>query len=415
MNRAWPLTIRGTGALALALCCFLFAGRIGVGELVYFGVLLLAVLAAALASLWLVTRTDAVVRTLSTEVAAVGRTSTMTVRVAVRSALPSPPGRWSDTLPETLTGDASGIFPALGSGLRVDERVVELSYEVRGVQRGVMATGPLRISGTDPFGLARRQRIVGAVSAVTVVPALIDLPPISGYAGAAGGILHTTTEQLGQGADNLVARPYVPGDSMRRIHWRATAHRDELMVRQEEQEATPEAIVVLDRSGRRYGGGATRKAGVDPAFETAVTMAVSAAARLVKEGYSVSVIDADGTALTPLLDGGDAGEVDAMLVDFARLTAYRDDRLGALRTRFAGVTTGPLVLITGRFDETDATALASLAHHSSMPVLLAVSPEGEALDVAVDAGWRCAAIRPGADLLGAWAVVAERGAGHAVR
>ncbi len=415
MNRAWPLTIRGTGALVLALCCFLFAGRMGVGELVYFGVLLLAVIAAAVASLWLARRTDAVVRTLSTEVAAVGRTSLMTVRVAVRSAVPSPPGRWSDALPETLAGDAAGVFPALGSGLRIDERIVELTYEVRGVHRGVLTVGPLRITGSDPFGLARRLRTVGATTAVTVVPALIDLPPISGFAGAAGGILHTTTEQLGQGADNLVARPYLPGDSMRRIHWRATAHRDELMVRQEEQEATPEATVVLDRSGRRYGGGATRKAGADAAFETAVTMAVSAAARLAKEGYSVSVIDADGTALTSLLDGGDGGEIDAMLVDFASLTAYRDDRLGVLPARFAGVTTGPVVLITGRCDEADAAALAPIAHHSSMPVLLTVAPEGEALDVAAEAGWRCTAIRPGADLLGAWAAVADRGAGHVVR
>ena len=87
---------------------------------------------------------------------------------------------------------------------------------------------------------------------MTVAPAIVDLPPLTDFAGEAGGTLHTTTNQLGQGADNLVARPYVPGDSMRRIHWRATAHRDELMVRQEEQESTPEASVVLDRGVLRW-------------------------------------------------------------------------------------------------------------------------------------------------------------------
>ena len=99
---------------------------------------------------------------------------------------------------------------------------------------------------------------------MTVAPAVIDLPPLTNFAGEAGGTLHTTTNQLGQGADNLVARPYVPGDSMRRIHWRATAHRDELMVRQEEQESTPEASVVIDRGALRWSPEAMYAPGADP-------------------------------------------------------------------------------------------------------------------------------------------------------
>lgn len=415
MSRIWPLTLRGTGALVLALVCFVFAGQLGVSELVYFGLLLLAVLGASLASLYVTRRADGITRTLSGEVAAVARTSTVAVRVAVRTALPTPPGRWSDTLPSTLSGDAAGVFPALGSGLRGDERTVELRYPVTGVHRGVQPIGPLRITTTDPFGLARRRHVLGAKTPVTVVPTLIDLPAINSYAGASGGILHTTTNQLGQGADDLTARPYVPGDSMRRIHWRATAHRDELMVRQEEQESTPEATVVLDLGVLRYGPDAMRAPGADPGFEAAVSMCVSAAARLSHEGYTVEVIDSDGTPLIDPLDGGDVGEVDAMLSTFARVVARREDHLSQLPALFAGVTTGPLVVVTGRLDEADAGTLAPLVHHSSMPLLFAVAPVGDAFDRAHDAGWRCAAIDPDADLAAAWGAVSDRGVSHVLR
>src|SRR5690606_10647708 len=154
--------------------------------------------------------------------------------------------------PHTLRGEPEGIFPALGSGLRGDERVLELTYPVSGVHRGIQPIGPLRITATDPFGMARRRHVLGDRTMITVVPTLVPLPAMNTYAGAVGGILHTTTNQVGQGADDLIARPYTPGDSMRRIHWRATAHLDSLMVRQEEQESTPEATVVLDRSVLRY-------------------------------------------------------------------------------------------------------------------------------------------------------------------
>lgn len=415
MTRIWPLTLRGTGALALALVCFVFAGQLGISELVYFGLLLLAVLGASLLSLYITRRADAINRTLSGEVASVARTSTVVVRVGVRTALPTPPGRWTDTLPRTLSGEAAGVFPALGSGLRGDERTVELSYPVTGVHRGVQPIGPLRITSTDPFGLARRRHVLGMKTPITVVPTLIDLPAINSYAGASGGILHTTTNQLGQGADNLIARPYVSGDSMRRIHWRATAHRDELMVRQEEQESTPEATVVLDLGVLRYTGDAMRAPGLDPGFETAVSMCVSAAARLSREGYTVEVIDSDGTPLIDPLDGGDASEVDAMLSSFASVVARRDDHLARLPGLFSGVVTGPLVVITGRLDEADAAALAPLTHHSSLPLLFAVAPVGDALDRAHDAGWHCAQIDPDADLAAAWGAVADRGVSSVLR
>ncbi|WP_374311801.1 DUF58 domain-containing protein, partial [Microbacterium sp.] len=362
MRRLWPLTVRGTGALILAITCFVMANEFGVTELMYFGILLLAVIVASVASLYLSRRSDVVSRSLAPDVVTVGRESLVSVTVGVRTALPTPPGVWHDVLPKGLRGKAEGIFPALGSGLRRSDRVVELSYAVTGVRRGIHSIGPLSVRSTDPFGLARRQTLFGERTPVTVAPALVDLPPLTDFAGETGGTLHTTTNQLGQGADNLVARPYSPGDSMRRIHWRATAHRDELMVRQEEQESTPEASVVIDRGALRWSTEAMHAPGADPGFEAAVSACVSAVARLVHDGYAVEVIDSDGTVLSDRIDGGDMAEVEVMLTHFATLTARRDDGLTRLPRLFAGDMTGPVIVIVGRLDATDVEANAPVVH-----------------------------------------------------
>jgi uncharacterized protein (DUF58 family) len=415
MRRFWPLTARGTGALVLAVACFVIANEVGIAELMYFGFLLLAVLAASIASLYLTRRSDTATRALTPDVATVGRDALVTVRVGVRTALPTPPGTWRDTVPKGLTAAAHGVFPALGSGLRGAERVVQLSYPVTGVRRGIHPLGPLQVTSTDPFGLARRTTIFGERTPVTVAPAVIDLPALSNFAGEAGGTLHTTNNQLGQGADNLIARPYVPGDSMRRIHWRATAHRDELMVRQEEQESTPEATVVLDRGVLRFSPEAMQAPGADAGFEAAVSACVSVVSRLVHDGYAVEVIDSDGSVLAERIDGGDMTEVEGLVNQFATLTARRDDHLGRLVRVFAGVMTGPVVLVVGRFDPADAEAIAPVAHHSTLAMLLAVAPVHDSLERATDHGWHAAALDPDGDLATAWSAAAERGVSHALR
>lgn len=410
MSRLWPLTLRGTGALVIALVCLILARELGLVELTYFAVLLLAALVASLISLYATYRAETVTRTVAGEVAAVGRRSTILVRVAVRTAVPTPQGEWFDVLPAALKGDPRGSFPALGSSLRGGaDRFVELTYEVVGVRRGIHSIGPLRLSSSDPFGLTRRRLVIGGRTRITVVPALIELPPMSSIAGEAGGVIHSSVTQLGQGVDNLIARPYSSGDSMRRIHWRATAHRDELMVRQEEQESTPEATVVFDRASLRWSAEAMRAPGADAAFEAGVSACVSAAARLVNEGYVVEVIDSDGTPLVGTFGGADSQEIEHMLVHFATLTASQDDQLGRLPALFLGATTGPIVLVIGRVDAAAAATIAPIAHHSTLPLLLAVAPVAGALDSAEAAGWRTSAIPPGTDLAAAWAGAISRG------
>ncbi|MCR2799671.1 DUF58 domain-containing protein [Microbacterium sp. zg-Y818] len=429
MGRLWPLTIRGTGAMLLGLVCLVVAADRGVVELLYVAMLLFAVVAAAVVSLYAVRRADGITRTVEPDVLTVGQEGQVTVRVSLRAAIASGQGMWRDTLspglawrsPADVAGDggrgggaARGVFPALGSGLRGEAHTVDVDYRIVGARRGVHTLGPLTVSSTDPFGLVRRTHVLSERTRVIVAPEVVDLPPLTNLPGEAGGSRHTSSNELGQGTDNLIPRAYAPGDSMRRIHWRASAHRDELMVRQEEQESTPAATVVLDLATGRFSPHAMRGAGLDDGFESALSACISIVARLVREGYTVTVTDSDGRALADPLEGGDLAAVEMLGTSFATLVTRRDDHLADLAPLFTGGTSGPVVVIVGRFDAADAAALAPVAHHSSLPLLFAVSPVDDALPRAAAHGWRVASIPAGADLVPAWQQAVEREAGHVV-
>lgn len=407
LRRAWPLTPRGVGAVVIGLAAVVCAHSFGVPELVYVGVLLIASVALGWMSLWFVHRYGDVSRSFSPDVTAVGSESTVTVHATARGGLSGAIARWTDALPDGVEGDASGIL----TGAAALDRV-RLTYRIRGTRRGIRDVGPFAIVVTDPFGFTRRSVRVGAVEPITVAPATVMLPPLAEYPGEAGGSLHTATHQLGEGADNLIPRTYAPGDSMRRINWRASAHHDELMVRQEEQESTPEATVVLDRAAARWAPAASLP-GEDPTFEAAVTAAVSAVARLTREGYDVTVIDAEGHPLGAPAPAGDTLAVEQLALDLATLVTGSDDRLAGLPRLFAGTVAGPVVVVSARVTTADADALAPLVAHSALPVLLAADSSDEAIARASGAGWRAAVLSAEGDLTETWRAATERGTARA--
>lgn len=404
----WPLTARGTGALVLAVAAFVLADRVGVPELVYVGVLLVIAVTVGWASLWTVHRYGAASRSFSPDVAAVGHESVVSVRATARAGLAGGVGRWRDLLPSGVEGAADGVFGAVAAfdGMRVD-------YRLRATRRGIREIGPFTVTVSDPFGFARRRVRLGGVDTMTVTPAIVPLAPLREFPGEAGGSLHTATHQLGEGADNLIPRAYLPGDSMRRVNWRASAHHNQLMVRQEEQESTPEATVVLDRAEKRWAPSAASEPGADAAFEAALTAALSAAARLVREGYDVVVADTDGMPLAPAVPAGDAAGLEHLAMELATVVAVPDDHLALVPRLFAGTVAGPVVVVTGRLSPDDADALAGVVPHSALPVLIAVDPHPGALARADAAGWRSAALSPGGDLDEAWRTATDRGASRA--
>lgn len=381
MRRRRTLTLRGTAALVAGVGCLVAANLIGASILVYIGVLLLILTVVAVLVVRLPRRSGTVSRQISTDLLTVSETSRVTVRFALR-AIRAPHGLWRDMLPAAVSGDAAGEYPP-ASG--------PLSYPITGVRRGVWSIGPLVLRTVDPFGLAQREQAFGETRTVTVVPEVFALTPLAARVGAAGGTAHTSSTRLGQGSDNLSPRRYIPGDSMRRIHWRATAHRGQLMVRQEEEESSPDALVVLDRSAARWPRPGDE---VDPSFEAAVSLCASVAVHLAQEGYGVDVIDSAGVLLGTLR--GHEDDRDGMLVALAAVSPRGDSRdLAAL---VGGTPPGPLVYITGSLDEEEAALLRPAG--AAVALLFATEPGPGAAEAAAAHGWRMAML--GDDVAAAW-------------
>ncbi|MEW2459719.1 DUF58 domain-containing protein [Microbacterium sp. NPDC047426] len=396
MRRRRLLTRRGTGTLVAAFGCLVAANVLGARILLFMAVFLAALTLFSALAVRLPRRSGTVARQISTDLLTVSEASRVTVRFTLR-ALRVPHGLWHDVLPDAVAGDSSGEYPA---------ETAQLSYLITGVRRGVWPLGPLMLRTVDPFGLAQREQAFGDTRTITVVPEVFALTPLAVRIGAAGGTAHTSSTRLGQGSDNLSPRGYAPGDSMRRIHWRATAHRGELMVRQEEEESSPDALVVLDRSSGRWD---PQGDAADPAFESAVSLCVSAALHLAAEGYSVDVIDTAGTLLGALR--GHEDDRDGLLVALALVTPRGEAR--ELAALVGGTPPGPLVFVTGRVDERDAALLRPAG--AAAPLLFATEPLPGAADAARQHGWTVAAL--GTDVAEAWddALAARSGAGDVPR
>lgn len=399
MRTRRSLTLRGLAALLLGLVCVIMANLFAAPILLYVAVLLFALVIVAVIAVFAPRRGGTVTRRISTDLLTVGEDSQVAVRFDLRS-LRIPYGTWRDNLPDAVAGDAHGDFPT--------DNGTHIRYTISGVRRGVWPVGPLSLRTIDPFGFAQRTQEFGDTRTVIVVPEVVPLAPLVRDVGAAGGTAHTASSRLGQGSDNLSPRHYVSGDSMRRIHWRATAHRGDLMVRQEEEEASPDAIVILDRTARRWGH---RSDAEDQAFELAVTACASIALHLVLEGYSVDVRDSAGTVLGALR--GHEDDRESLLVALAMVDPRGEGR--EIVTLLDGTPPGPMVMITGRIDEEDA----ALMRHggASLPILLATDPMPGAEAAAGALGWSTARLDD--DVAGTWedalGARATSGGGHVPR
>ena len=81
-------------------------------------------------------------------------------------------------------------------------------------------------------------------------------------------------------------REYVPGDDLRRIHWRSTARTGELLVKQMVDTTRPELVVVLDNRAAAVGA---------DDFEEAVDIAASVVAAAEAEDYPDALVLTDGS------------------------------------------------------------------------------------------------------------------------
>jgi uncharacterized protein (DUF58 family) len=155
----------------------------------------------------------------------------------------------------------------------------------------------------------------------------------------------------------LALREYEPGDDPRQVHWRSSARRGELVVRQDEAASPGRVILVLD----------TRAAVHDEAsFEVAIEAVASLAVRLHRDHAPFEVLTTGGD----VLGRPGPGAVELLLDRLAVVETNPDDHLAAvfasLRNRL-GV--GSIVAATGALDRLLVEALTLLRARSLVTVI----------------------------------------------
>ncbi len=161
---------------------------------------------------------------------------------------------------------SSGAQVSLASVKGRDRSIV--AYQLPTRTRGLLEVGPLDISFGDPLALTRSTVRASAASQLLVHAPVLPFESLKGLVGQeqVGDLTHDRRVRLG-GDEFYALRPYVVGDDLRRVNWRATARTDELMVRTDERPRTGRTTVVLDRRASAYS---------PEGFERAVSAALSA-------------------------------------------------------------------------------------------------------------------------------------------
>jgi uncharacterized protein (DUF58 family) len=169
-----------------------------------------------------------------------------------------------------------------------------LTYPLRPVLRGVHRVGPVTGTAADPLGLAEFERELAGADRLLVLPRVVPLRGLPPAVGAGEGTPGAALAHQGQGASDVLIRPYRQGDELRRVHWRSSARHDELMVRLEERPWRGGMTLLLDRRDAAHRG-----RGADSSLEFAVSLAASVCVHLIGRGEPFTLVTEDGTALVP--------------------------------------------------------------------------------------------------------------------
>lgn len=241
---------------------------------------------------------------------------------------------------------------------------VRATYRIPTTRRGRHELGPLLAFVIDPFGLARRAWEVATPNELIVRPRLHSvLSPRRGLGGEPD--VHAQGKRLPTqqtAAEFLALREYEPGDDPRRVNWRATARRGELMVRQDEAAAPGRVVLVLDVRPEAYDAAS---------FEAAVEAIASIAVQSGKDQIPLEAVATTGEVLgRPVL-----GALELLLDHLAVIEPDEPDHLVALCAQLAtrlGI--GGVVVVTGAPDGALARAVAPLFGRCVLSVVATKHP-----------------------------------------
>ena len=398
-------SMRGVGTLLVALIALIVAYSAGRREaLVVAAAALLLVLLGLLVTRIRRPRLD-VVRLFSPPVVSAGTSVQVTLRIRNKGTGASPHLVWNDAIPWQESAEPNELLP-IGGG-QSQRRVVTAHYELHPPRRGLYQIGPLVVEHEDPFGMARSTLAVGEPDRLVVVPAIVDLPAGGPTLADGEGTAQLVQRRVTGNDDDLTTREYRTGDALRRVHWRASARRGELMVRQEEHRSHPDARIVLDTRVAGYPDVAVDDSDVwhptytSDAFEWTVRMLASLGVHLDSSGFQVSVEETAAPQIDQLGERWDGSRREGFLTSLAGVTLVD---AGPERLQRASVVdaAGPVFAVLGDPEELTLDWLIRHRRAGDSGIAFLVDPRQDAVQRLRDAGWLCVPVRAWDEPAAAW-------------
>lgn len=265
-------------------------------------------------------------------------------------------------------------FFSIGPYERVRRR-----YRLRCVTRGYHRFGPATLTTGDLFGFAAREQDSPLVDYLIVYPRVVPLTALGLPARQPLGDRVSAQPLVEDPLYFTGARPYIPGDSPRRVHWRASARTGVLQTKQYERSATSVVALFLDTNTFEHPW-----EGIDPTvLELAITVTASLAADRLEAGWQVGlfanapVSGADRFRFIRVAPSRHPAQLGRILEALARLipgTGFRiEETLAREATALPWGAT--VVVVTANVTAGLQRMLARLARQGHRPVLVSCGEE----------------------------------------
>lgn len=162
---------------------------------------------------------------------------------------------------------------------------VNYRYRIACRSRGWHRFGPVVLSASDPLGLVVRRETQKGIEGFLVYPRIVPITQLVVPARQPFGDF-TPQQSLVEDPMRMAGvREYVPGDSPKRVHWRATARTGTMQTRIYEPSASPVAAIFLDTITFSY----LWEGQNSDLLELAVTTAASLANQLLSGRHQVGL------------------------------------------------------------------------------------------------------------------------------
>ncbi|MEZ4862484.1 MAG: DUF58 domain-containing protein [Caldilineaceae bacterium] len=255
---------------------------------------------------------------------------------------------------------------------------MEHYYTLYCKRRGYYLMGPLNLRTGDLFGFVDGVRQENGLMSLTVYPQVLPLEKLGLPSRSPFGVLSSRQRLFEDPARVAGVRGYSSGDSQRIIHWKASAHGDELLVKKFQPAIALNVVIVLDINRAAY-----PYRGESGYSEWAIVIAASVANHLTEQRQAIGLMSNGRDSVTeqpmatlPIRTG--QGHLMNILSALARAEMYESEYTLAtwLPKQLVGLEWGAtLVLVTPKIDEPTLWALHQSYRRGSNVIALVCAPQ----------------------------------------